>query len=184
MVGCPSAPQPGCQTGAKIQIQVNEKTFGKEQIKVKVDKLSASVPLAFFGDPVNGTTGYAVCIYNESDARVATLRVNRAHDQCGTKPCWKIAGGTSYKYADKLLASDGVLQVQLKSGPPSTGKFLAKGKNNLAKGQTALPTGVAPQLTGNRFATVQLMSSDAGCVTGTVSNVHDATPLLFKGTTP
>ena len=184
MVGCPSAPQPGCQTGPKIQIQVNEKTFGKEQIKVKVDKLASGIPLAFFGDPVNGTTGYAVCIYNEANERVAALRVDRAHQQCGTAPCWKVAGGTTYKYADKLLASDGVLQLQLKSGPPATGKFQAKGKNNLAKGQMALPTGVAALLTGDRHATVQLMSSNAGCVTGTVDNVRDATPTLFKGTTP
>jgi hypothetical protein len=183
-VGCPSAPATGCQTGAKIQIQVNEKTFGKEQIKVKVDKLASSTPLAFFGDPVTGTTGYAVCIYSEANVRVATLRVNRAQQQCGTAPCWKLAGGTTYKYADKLLASDGVLQVQLKSGPPATGKFLSKGKNNLGKGQTALPTGVANQLTGNRHATVQLMSSNAGCVTGTVDNIREATPNSFKGTTP
>ena len=164
---------------------MNEKTFGKEQIKVKIDKLVNSVPLAFFGDPVTGTTGYAVCIYNEANARVATLRVNRPQQQCGTRPCWKIAGGVSYKYADKLLASDGMLSLQMKSGEAGKGKFTAKGKNNLAKGQTALPIGVAAQLTGDRHATVQLRSSNApGCLTGTVDNVRDATPALFKGTTP
>jgi hypothetical protein len=183
-VGCPSAPASGCQTGAKVQIQVNEKTFGKEQIKVKIDKLVSDLPLGFFGDPVAGTTGYAVCIYNEANTRVATLRVNRPQQQCGTRPCWKIAGGTSYKYTDKLLASDGMLTLQMKAGAPSKGKFAAKGKNNLPKGLTNMPTGVAPQLTGSRHATVQLMSSNAGCLTGTVDNVRDATPELFKGTTP
>ena len=117
-------------------------------------------------------------------AQTEALRVNRPQQTCGTRPCWKIAGGTSYKYADKLLAADGMLTLQVKSGAAGTGKFTAKGKNNLAKGQTALPTGVAAQLTGNRHATVQLMSSNAGCLTGTVDDVHDATPTLFKGTTP
>jgi hypothetical protein len=185
IVGCPASPASGCQTGGKIQIQVNEKTFGKEQIKIKIDKLVSSVPLSFFGDPVTGTTGYAVCIYNESQALVATLRVDRPQQQCGTRPCWKIAGGTSYKYADKLLASYGMQTLQMKSGAAGTGKFAAKAKRNLAKSLGALlPTGVAPQLTGNRHATVQLMSSNAGCLTGTVDNVRDATPTLFKGTTP
>jgi hypothetical protein len=183
-VSCPALPASGCQTGAKIQIQVNEKTFGKEQIKVKVGNLFSSVPLSFFGDPVAGTTGYAICLYDQTNARVAAMRVNRADQQCGTRPCWKVSGGTSYKYADRLLAADGMLTLQLKSGAAGVGLFNAKGKNNLGKGMTALPTGVAAKLTGSRHATVQLMSSNAGCVTGVVTDVHDATPTLFKGTTP
>jgi hypothetical protein len=184
VVGCPTAPLAGCQTGARVQILVNEKTFGKEQIKVKVDKLLPDVALGFFGDPVAGTTGFAVCLYDESSRRIATLRVNRPQQQCGTRPCWKIAGGTSYKYSDKLLAADGMLVLQTKSGPAGTGRFLAKAKRNLPKGFIAMPTGVAPQLTGDRRATVQLMSSNAGCITGTATNVKEASGTLFKGTTP
>lgn len=183
-MGCPLAPATTCETGAKIQIQVNEKTFGKEQIKVKVANLFTGVPLSFFGDPVTGTTGYAVCLYDETNTRVAAMQVNRAKQQCGTRPCWKISGGNSYKYSDRLLAADGMLALQLKSGAPGVGLFNAKGKNNLGKGMTALPIGVAAKLTGDRHATVQLMSSNAGCVTGTVNSVHDAVPSLFKGATP
>jgi hypothetical protein len=183
-VGCPTAPLSGCQTGAKVQLQVNEKTFGKEQIKAKIDKLTSTLPLAFFGDPVTGNTGYAVCIYNEANTRIATLRVNRPQATCGTRPCWKLAGGTSYKYSDKLLSSDGMLQLQMKSGGAGTGKVVAKGKNNLPKGFTALPTGVAAQLSGNRHATVQLMMSHGNCVTGRIETVKDALGNFFKGTTP
>lgn len=163
---------------------MNEKTFGKEQMKVKIDKLASTLPLTFFGDPVGGTTGYAVCIYAENNSRVATLRVNRPQQQCGTRPCWKIAGGTAYKYNDKLLTADGMLTVQLKAGPAGTGKFQAKAKRNLAKGQTAMPIGVAAQLTGNRHATVQLQSSNGGCLTGTVNTVTEADGSAFKGATP
>ncbi len=76
------------------------------------------------------------------------------------------------------------MQVLLKAGIASNGRMLGKGKNNLARGQTALPTGVAQQLTGDRHATVQLMTSNAGCLTGTVTNVREASGLTFKGTTP
>jgi hypothetical protein len=47
-----------------------------------------------------------------------------------------------------------------------------------------MPIGVAAQLTGNRHATVQLMTSNGGCVTGTATNVREASDHLFKGTTP
>jgi hypothetical protein len=177
-------PESGCQAGAKVQIFVSERTFGKEQVKVKIDKLLGNVPLAFFGDPIAGTTGYAICLYDAAGTRVATMRVNRPHDQCGTRPCWKAIGGPGYKYTDKLLTSDGMLQLLLKSGPAGSGKFIAKGKNDLAKGQTALPTGIAARLTADRRATVQLTTSNAGCLTGTVDNIRDATGTVFKGTMP
>ena len=167
-----------------MQILVNEKAVGKEQLKVTVDKLLGNVPLTFFGDPIGGSTGYAICLYDASDRRIATLRVNRPHDQCGPRACWKIASGTAYKYGDKLLASDGVLQLQLKAGMGDKGKVVAKGKRILAKGLTALPIGVAAALAGDSHATVQLLSSNAGCVTGTVTDVSDASSTYFKGSTP
>ena len=163
---------------------VNEKSFGKEQITVKIDKLLPTVPLSFFGDPINGSTGYALCLFDESNTLIATLRANRPRDLCGTVPCWKLVGGIGYKYSDKVLASDGVLQFLFRSGQAGTGKIVGKAKRNLGKGLTALPIGVAAQLTGDRRATVQLMSSNAGCLTGTVTNVREASGLLFKGTTP
>jgi hypothetical protein len=184
VIGCPTAPLSGCQGGAKVQIQVNEKTPGKENIKVKIDKLTADTTLALFGDPIGGNTSYAVCLFNEDDVRIATMRVNRAGQQCGTRPCWKATGGPGYKFSDKLLASEGVLQLSLKSGLATKGKVGAKAKNNLPKGILNMPTGVAAQLIGDREATVQIVTSNAGCITGTVTNVRDATDILFKGTTP
>jgi hypothetical protein len=47
-----------------------------------------------------------------------------------------------------------------------------------------MPVGVAAKLTGDRHATVQLMTSNAGCFTGMVSRVSSASALSFKGTTP
>jgi hypothetical protein len=44
--GCPADPTLSCRTGAKVQLQVVEKTVGKEQIKAKIDKLALDTPLA------------------------------------------------------------------------------------------------------------------------------------------
>jgi hypothetical protein len=182
--GCPATPAAGCRTGAKTQIQVVEKTAGKEQIKIKLDKLSADTAPAVFGDPVNGGTDYAVCLYDGSDARVATLCIPRTQQTCGTKPCWKASGTTGFKYTDKTLSSDGVLQLQLKGGAATKGKVGFKAKNNGSKGQLLMPTGVAAQLAGDLQATAQVHLSDGTCFSGTVTNIRDNTALLFKGTQP
>jgi hypothetical protein len=166
-------------------LQVNEKSTGKEKIDIKLDKLAANTPPSFFGNPVTGTTAYAACIYDEEDDLVATLRVNRAQGTCGTKPCWKELGGAGgFKYNDKELTADGVLKILLKAGDAGKGKAQVKGKRNAPKGQTALPIGVAAQLAGDTSATVQLHSSNAGCITGDITNVKDNTSILFKGQTP
>lgn len=163
---------------------VNEKNFGKEQIKVTIDRLLSSVPVSLFGDPVDGTTAYTVCIYDQHDVAAAVLRVNRPREQCGTSPCWKSLRRAGYKYTDKLLAADGIVQILLKSGAAGTGKVVAKGKRNLAKGLTALPIGVAAKLTSSRHATVQVLVSDAGCFGGTVNRVTEADGIVFKGDAP
>ena len=74
----PIVPESGCQAGAKVQIFVSEKTFGKEQVKVKIDKLLGNVPLAFFGDPIAGTTGYAICLYDAAGTSVASAGSRRS----------------------------------------------------------------------------------------------------------
>ena len=163
---------------------MNEKRFGKEQIKVKIDRLPIDVPIAFFGDPIGGSTGYAVCLYDEANALRASLLVDRPGAMCGTKPCWKLVGGPGYKYTDRALVSDGVLQLFMKSGLAGKPKMILKAKNDLPHSVTNLPTGVAAHLIGDRHATVQMMSSNAGCLTGAVTDVRAADGLIFKGTNP
>src|SRR6185503_17769697 len=126
------------------------RNFGKEQIKVLVDKLGSTLPLSFFGDPIAGNTNYAVCLYDAKDVLVATLAVNRPQALCGLRTCWNIVKESGYKYLDKELTAAGVLQIQVKSGAAGTGRFSAKAKNNLPKGMTAMPVDVTPQLEGDR----------------------------------
>ena len=184
MFGCSLAPASGCETGEKVQIQVNERSFGKEQIKVKVDTLGSTLPLSFFGDPIAGNTNYAICLYDAKETLVGTLAVNRPQELCGARTCWNFLKTTGYKYVDKELTAHGVLQIQVKSGPAGTGRFSAKAKRNLAKGMLAMPVDITPQLEGDRHATVQLQLNNGSCVTGTVTNISDADEKLFKGKTP
>jgi hypothetical protein len=89
-----------------------------------------------------------------------------------------------YKYTDKLLEAAGVKEITLTGGAPGKAKAIIKGKNDLAHGETDLPTHVARKLVGDRTATVQLLTSDAACFTATVTNVTQADGIVFKGTLP
>jgi hypothetical protein len=182
--GCTATPAVGCRAGAKVQIQLVEKTVGKEQIKIKIDNLADDTPIGVFGDPVNAGTDYAVCLYDSTSARIAALRMPRTQQTCGTKPCWKPSGTTGFKYTDKTLSSDGVLQLQLKGGTPTKGKVGFKAKNNSAKGQVLMPTGLTLQLTNDSQATAQVQLSNGTCFSGTVTTIRDNSAVLFKGTAP
>lgn len=139
---------------------------------------------AEFGDPVNGTTAYSICIYDAAKTLVGTMEVARAGATCPIKPCWKTSGATGFKYTDKTLAASGIGHIQLKAGSAGKGKVVVTGKNDLPDGKTALPVHVASRLTGNREATVQVLTSDAGCFGAVLPNVDQADGSVFKAETP
>jgi hypothetical protein len=97
--------------------------------------------------------------------------VDRATEQCAGKDCWKAKGTKGYGYKDKDNASDGIAKIGFGSGDATKGKADAQGKNNQAKGQTALPVGVVVKLTGSLTPTIQMVTSDGFCSTATMNTV-------------
>jgi hypothetical protein len=112
--------------------------------------------------------------------------VARAGEDCGTPPapCWKAISTKGWKYKDKDASADGVAKIVAKGGAPLQGKLVVKAANNAAKGQTSLPTGIAPLLENDTQATVQVVTSDAQCFGVTVTNVRRADAGLFKALEP
>jgi hypothetical protein len=165
---------------------VKENVPGKEKLKAVVKRLVPAVVQSQFGDPVNGTTSYAVCVYDASDTLIDELNVARAGDLCGSPPvpCWKPVSTVGYKYSDKAATTDGVKKIVLKGGLAGFGKVVVKGANDALLGQTALPTGIAPLLLNAPSATVQVVASDGDCFGVTVTNVKRADGLIFKAVEP
>jgi len=164
---------------------VNERSFGKEKLKLVVDKIVPPVSQGQLGDPVQGTTAYAICLYDESDTLAATLRVNRPGAVCnGTTPCWKSVSGPGLKYNDKFLVANGVQQILLKSGDAGHGKVVVKGKNDIGNGRTNMPVGVAAMFLGDRRATAQVLTSNASCFSIALPTVKNADGQLFKAVSP
>jgi len=164
----------------RAAIDYKESTPGRERATMQWKKLADATVQGDFGDPVDGSTSVVLCIYDDADALVAEMVVDRAGDVCNNTDCWKERGNrhrsdgaaAGYGYRDnKLKTADGIAKLDYKSGAAGKGKLDAKGANNSAKGQTALPTGVVAQLTGNSAPTTQLVTSDGFCATATMNEV-------------
>jgi hypothetical protein len=153
----------------QAQMQVSEKTPGKEKLKLQWKKIVGATTPASFGDPIGGSTRVSICLYDDAKALVQGYAVDRAGDTCSGKPCWAAKGAKGLAYKDKLAASDGITAVSFKSGASKKGQASASGANNAGKGQTALPTGVFAALTANATPTIQLQTSDGFCVGATMT---------------
>lgn len=66
---------------------------------------------------------------------------------------------------------DGITKMSFGGRPAGKGKASAQGKNDVAKGLTHLPTGVAAALTGNTSPTIELVTSNGLCVGAKMNTV-------------
>lgn len=115
----------------------------------------------------------ALCIFNDAGTLLSQQQVvvDRAGQTCGKKPCWKATGKQGLAYQDKTAAADGVTKLQFVGGAAAKGKASAQGKNDVAKGLTHLPTGIASALSGNTAPTIEMITSDGLCIGATMNKV-------------
>lgn len=180
-VACGVSPQPSCEGSAKIKLGINEKSAGKEKIKLIVSGLTNAVLKTAWGNPVSSDTSYALCVYNASNVLAGAYEVARGSDTCGTEPCWADFKDAGFAYGDKTaLAADGISKLQLAGGDAGKGKILMLGKNSTS----TLPTGVAAALNGSASAIAQFITSDGGCWGGTLPTVKTADGSVFSASAP
>jgi hypothetical protein len=167
----------------KASLLVKEKQAGNERLAVALKGFRSGVLRQQFGDPVDGSTAYRVCIYDGDDALVADLVVDRAGVACVSKPCWKAVSSKGWKYRDTTASADGIHGIVAKSGSGKA-KLIIKGRNRSRKGQSSLPSGIASALTGSSRASVRVLTSDADCFAGNLGRVKKDTGSLFKAFGP
>jgi len=177
--GCPPTPDSGClDTFGKGTLLIKDAT-GKEKLLIKMTG-GPALAQTDFGDPLStGGTAYNACIYNDANTLVGSLTVDRAGATCGSDPCWKAIGGMppggkGYKYKDDTLSASGVAKIIYKSGAAGTSKLLVKGSGS------NLPHNVAVGLQSTANATVQVRSSDAHCLSLTVTDIKKHDTNFFK----
>ena len=183
---CAPAPVGACQATTEASLAITEKKAGKEKWKVSLKKYTSAVTPGDLGDPVAGGTAYHVCLYDETSALAAELGVDRAAALCGSKgkTCWKTKGSSGYAYKDPDASASGVKKIAARAGEANKGSVSVQAGNNAKKGQMDLPTGVTAALVGQAQATVQVVTSDAGCVQGVVSDIKQNHATQFKAKAP
>jgi len=112
--GCSSStgPASACLLPLKSLVDIVDKTPDtKDKLKWKWLKGEETL-LADFGNPALGTE-YTLCVYDTS-ANVPSLAASL---EVPPGVLWAAAGTKGFKYKDTTAVTDGVKQVQLKSGP-------------------------------------------------------------------
>lgn len=177
---CPPAPDGSCIEAARATFLSNEKSPGREKLKLSLKKIVDLVGTSDLGNPATGASGYHTCLYDEADTLVAVLEVDQAGEFCGTnpKPCWKFIGG-GYKYSDSEAAADGVVKITARGGIPTKGAIKLIAKNNFGKGQLALPTNIPDALAASGSVTAQVRVDDGACFGATLTT-SQSTPTVFK----
>ena len=173
-----------CNAAAAASVKLDERKPGKEKLSASLKKIAGTVAQADFGDPVGSDTRFALCLYDGSDALVLDLRLDRAGDLCGSKPCWKAIKMQGYGYKDKAAQGEGVTKLVAKGGAAGKGSVSLQGRNNAPKGLTDLPTGAAAALAGETSATLQVLASDGACFTADLTTVQKAAGGQFTAKAP
>jgi hypothetical protein len=152
---------------------VNERKPGKETLRVVLADGPPTSP-AGFGDPTAaGGDALALCIYDGSGERVARLEVDRAGASCGNRACWRPLGepARAFRYKDATGSAAGVRRIALEGGGAGRPGVALYASNRASKGQTALPTGIAPALAETGSVTLQLHTSDEACLSALLDDV-------------
>lgn len=165
-VVCAPAPVDTCIRAGESKLHYQAKKAGYETLRIQFNNFEFSASMDDFGDVFNGATVIQTCIYDDNDALVSQLTVDRSGDLCGKKPCWKPKGFTGAAYRDKTSASDGISKMRLQGGLKKE-RIQISGANKSSKGQNSLPTNILNDLATSVAPTVQVLSSEASCFTTT-----------------
>lgn len=136
-IGCPEQPQTGCfaAAGSSLSLTRDPGDGSRNKLKWKWAKGLSALTLGELGDPVNGSTDYRLCVYDES-ASVPVLKLNALVESGGTCPlraCWRAQGTTGWKYGNSAGNGTGVSRLTLKGGEVGRPSVQLAGKGaNLA----------------------------------------------------
>ncbi len=146
-IRCGAAPLAGCRQSLlanKSSLQLRKQGGAKDKLVFKWLKGEAT-GVADLGNPALGTT-YTLCVYDEiaSQPSLVVEAVIPPAATCGNRPCWK-STRKGYKYSDRLVSTDGMRVINLKSGAAGKAKILVKAQGT-GIGLPALPLQQQPRV--------------------------------------
>jgi len=179
-LACGGTPLGGCVAVDAALVSLEEGVPGFERLRIVLKRPRTALGVAELGDPVDGTTRYDLCLYDDAAHVVLGVSVDRAGELCGGRPCWARRTANGYRYVDRGGSADGVVRALLRGGSAGRGRIVFKAGNHAGRGQVDFPAGAAAGLAGSDGVTVQVVASDGACVGGTLRDVSRADGMTFK----
>ena len=168
-----------CLDAATSSLSVDERRAGGEKLKVQWKGLDAATTRDDFGDPVDGTSRYSLCLYGDTSL-AGEFFVDRAGERCAGSSCWNYSGN-GWAYKDAAASASGIRLLQVKPGAAGKGSVKVLGQNSTAKGMSSLPTGVAAPLSAAAEVVMQLRVDDGACVSTTLAWTKASEPTRYAG---
>ena len=123
---CPATPSAGCRAAGKGSVVLVNQA---DNTKDRVDwgwRNGAATAVADFGDPTNGLSTYALCIYDGSGNPQPLMEAPiPPAGTCGTRPCWRAVGSSGFAFSDK---TGRIGKVKLKAGVAGRAQVFVLGK--------------------------------------------------------
>jgi hypothetical protein len=156
-------------------LKVKAYASGRGQLTWKWNRGGAAIEE--FGDPLNSSATYKVCLYDTSGNAQPLLEANvPAGGTCGTRPCWR-ATTASLAYRNNVGDPDGIIKLILKAGVTGRAKIQATAKGaNLQTPALPLTLPVTAQL-----VIADGVSSQCWQTTFTTATVNEVSRLSAVG---
>jgi hypothetical protein len=175
---CAPAPLPDCRRPiesqrAKLRMR-NHVQEARDRLVWRWRRGAETLP-AEFGDPVTGTTEYALCLYDQT-AGVPSLVLGvqvPPGGTCADRPCWRPTRVGGFRYRDPDLTRGGVRGIFLRPGVAGRARVAVRARG------IPLPLPTMP-LAQDPTVTVQLVNSEGQCWEANYSSALSNTNLLFK----
>jgi len=113
---CSTAPLPACQTPAAAgssSINIRGATSSRLSWKWKGPGSSAD-----FGNPLDGASDAALCVYDARGALVSIVAPGSALCPTG-RSCWRQRSASDFRYTDSKARRDGIKRVKLQERQPT-----------------------------------------------------------------
>lgn len=128
---CPQTPELLC-TGAEraaVTIKDDPAKPERKQLIWRITRNAVPVDPSDFGDPVSGSAGYRLCLYDAIggvEVLAGGVEVG-AGGMCGKRPCWK-AVKDGFKFRDRAGVQGGAIGVAVRGGEAERSKFSVRAK--------------------------------------------------------
>jgi len=184
---CPVLPDIACQAAGKSSLALKRASDpSKSKLAWKWSKGASAVTQADFGNPVDGSSGYALCLYDETggNRELVLEMAGAAAGSCSGKPCWKAVSDKGWAYKNKKGNTDGVTKIALRGG--AAGKPMLQWAGKGTSLDLPAPVSGSAYFAVDSALTVQLHRDDDGrCWTSTyeAASVKKNDAAQFKAAT-